>query len=72
MSANSSSSSLHRPFESLLTPSDSRSQTAADRYAIPENFLEIEVRDPQLHGAGRAKYVDYCVVVKVRYSEAAN
>ncbi|TPX55319.1 hypothetical protein PhCBS80983_g05413 [Powellomyces hirtus] len=41
---------------------DFREQTAEERYGIPENFLEIEIRNPQFHGNGRTKYVDYEIV----------
>ncbi|KAL2912387.1 Sorting nexin-3 [Polyrhizophydium stewartii] len=41
-----------------------REQTAEERYGIPENFLEIEVRDPQLHEGGRSKFVDYEIVCR--------
>jgi sorting nexin-3/12 len=36
-------------------------QTAEDRYGVPENFLEVEVRDPQMQN----KYVDYEIVCRV-------
>ena len=42
---------------------DFRSQTAEERYNEPENFLEVEVRDPQLRGDAQ-KYVDYEVVCR--------
>ncbi|KAJ3178910.1 Sorting nexin-3 [Geranomyces variabilis] len=41
---------------------DFREQTAEERYGVPENFLEIEICNPQVHGTGRAKYVDYEIV----------
>ncbi|KAH6572880.1 hypothetical protein BASA50_002427 [Batrachochytrium salamandrivorans] len=41
-----------------------REQTAEERYGIPENFLEIEVRDPLLHEDGRSKFVDYEIVCR--------
>ena len=40
---------------------------ANDIYAAPENFLEIEVRDPRTHGHGRGMYTDYEVVCRVGY-----
>ncbi|KAI9353018.1 sorting nexin-3 [Zopfochytrium polystomum] len=43
---------------------DFREQTAEERYGIPENFLEIEVRNPMLQGEGRSKYVDYEIVCR--------
>lgn len=36
-----------------------KEQTVDERYGLPENFLEIEVRDPRFHGEGRSRYVDY-------------
>ncbi|KAI9091903.1 Phox homologous domain-containing protein [Phlyctochytrium arcticum] len=48
-----------RPTE---TRADFREQTAEERYGVPENFLEIEVTNPQFHGSGRSKYVDYEIV----------
>ncbi|KAJ3144360.1 Sorting nexin-3, partial [Irineochytrium annulatum] len=44
---------------------DFREQTAEERYGAPENFLEIEVRNPEIQGSGRSKYVDYEIVCKV-------
>ncbi|TGO56967.1 hypothetical protein BCON_0071g00210 [Botryotinia convoluta] len=38
---------------------DSRQQSFEEIYGPPENFLEIEVRDPQTHGIGRSMYTDY-------------
>jgi sorting nexin-3/12 len=39
-------------------------QSADNHYGVPENFLEIEVRDPQLRG-DKNKYIDYEIVCKV-------
>nr|CAG8556176.1 9735_t:CDS:2 [Entrophospora candida] len=36
-----------------------REQTIDEMYGVPENFLEIEVRNPQTHGFGRKMYTDY-------------
>jgi hypothetical protein len=33
-----------------LTGASTRDQTIEERYGIPENFLEIEVKNPQTHG----------------------
>ncbi|RKP00009.1 hypothetical protein CXG81DRAFT_13734 [Caulochytrium protostelioides] len=38
---------------------DFRDQSAEDRYGVPENFLEVEVRNPQLRLRNGTKYVDY-------------
>jgi sorting nexin-3/12 len=35
-------------------------------YAVPESFLEIEVKKPMTHGVGRKMYTDYEIVCKVR------
>jgi len=34
-------------------------------YAVPESFLEIEIRNPMTHGAGRKMYTDYEIVCMV-------
>lgn len=41
-----------------------RQQTFDEMYSVPESFLEIEVRDPRTHGAGRKMYTDFEIVVK--------
>lgn len=58
--------------ESLSTP---RRETVEDMYGVPENFLEVEVRNPLTHGVGRKMYTDYEIVTrtnipafKLRYS----
>ncbi|BFZ53409.1 Sorting nexin-3 [Savitreella phatthalungensis] len=43
---------------------DMRQQTADELYGVPENFLEIEVRNPQTHGTGRKMYTDYEIVCR--------
>ncbi|OZJ06942.1 Sorting nexin-3 [Bifiguratus adelaidae] len=52
-----------RAFEST-SRLQSREQTIEERYGIPENFLEIEVRNPQTHGFGRKMYTDYEVICR--------
>ncbi|KAH0607480.1 uncharacterized protein H6S33_002514 [Morchella sextelata] len=42
----------------------SRPQSFDEIYGPPENFLEIEVKDPQTHGFGRGMYTDYEVVCR--------
>jgi hypothetical protein len=37
-----------------------------EMYAVPESFLEIEVRNPMTHGVGRKMYTDYEIVCMVR------
>lgn len=34
-------------------------------YAVPESFLEIEVRNPMTHGVGRKMYTDYEIICMV-------
>ncbi|KAF2453031.1 Phox homologous domain-containing protein [Lineolata rhizophorae] len=43
---------------------DARQQTFEEIYGPPENFLEIEVRNPQTHGFGRRMYTDYEIVCR--------
>ncbi|PWN53423.1 Phox-like protein [Violaceomyces palustris] len=52
-----------------------RRETAEEMYGVPENFLEVEVRNPMTHGFGRKMYTDYEIVTrtnipafKIRYS----
>ncbi|WVW79277.1 sorting nexin-3 [Kwoniella bestiolae CBS 10118] len=39
-----------------------RPQTFDEMYAVPESFLEIEIRNPMTHGIGRKMYTDYEIV----------
>ncbi|CAG8490135.1 5827_t:CDS:2 [Ambispora leptoticha] len=57
------SSPLQKTFDatSRLTIKE---QTPDEMYGIPENSLEIEVRNPQTHGFGRKMYTDYEIVCK--------
>jgi sorting nexin-3/12 len=41
-----------------MTGASTRDQTVEERYGIPENFLEIEVKNPQTHGKEKKKEVD--------------
>ncbi|RHZ44980.1 hypothetical protein Glove_701g18 [Diversispora epigaea] len=41
-----------------------KEQTIDEMYGIPENFLEIEVRNPQTHGYGRKMFTDYEIVCR--------
>ncbi|CAG8673700.1 18699_t:CDS:2 [Racocetra persica] len=41
-----------------------KEQTIDEMYGIPENFLEIEVRNPQTQGFGRKMYTDYEIVCR--------
>lgn len=52
-----------------------RIETPEDIYGVPENFLEVEVRNPRTLGAGRKMFTEYEVVTrtnipafKLRYS----
>ncbi|PWN89667.1 PX-domain-containing protein [Acaromyces ingoldii] len=66
--------SAYSPFarvESLNT----RKENVEEMYGVPENFLEVEVRNAMTHGYGRKMYTDYEIVTRtnipafrVRYS----
>ncbi|KAG8534234.1 40S ribosomal protein S4 [Bacidia gigantensis] len=43
---------------------DARQQTFEEIYGPPENFLEIEVKNPQTHGTSRSMYTDYEIVCR--------
>ncbi|CAI2167510.1 15361_t:CDS:2 [Funneliformis geosporum] len=45
-----------------------KEQTIDEMYGIPENFLEIEVRNPQTHGFGRKMFTDYEIVCRLKVS----
>ena len=47
-----------------LTVSTRNTQQIDDIYAQPENFLEIEVRNPLTHGFGRKMYTDYEIICR--------
>ena len=49
---------------STMYRQESRQQTAEEIYGVPENFLEIEVRNPTTHGLGRKMYTDYEIVCR--------
>jgi len=40
---------------------DARQQSFEEIYGPPENFLEIEVKNPRTHGMGRSMYTDYAI-----------
>ena len=42
----------------------SKKQTLDDAYAMPANFLEIDVINPITHGVGNKRYTDYEVRMK--------
>ncbi|KAL1931282.1 hypothetical protein VTP01DRAFT_10419 [Rhizomucor pusillus] len=58
-----SSAPRFQAFETMAGPI-TREQTVEERYGIPENFLEIEVRNPQTHGFGRKMFTDYEIVCR--------
>ncbi|GES99419.1 sorting nexin-3 [Rhizophagus clarus] len=41
-----------------------KEQTIDEMYGVPENFLEIEVRNPLTHGFGRKMFTDYEIVCR--------
>lgn len=43
-----------------------KKQTLDDAYAVPANFLEIDVINPITHGVAKKRYTDYEVRMKVR------
>ncbi|KAM9874059.1 hypothetical protein BJF96_g10160 [Verticillium dahliae] len=43
---------------------DNRQQSFDEIYGPPENFLEIEVRNPRTHGMGRSMYTDYEILCR--------
>lgn len=44
---------------------ESKKQTLDDAYAVPANFLEIDVVNPETHGVGKKRYTDYEVRMRV-------
>lgn len=42
-----------------------KQQTLSDAYAVPANFLEIDVCDASTHGIANKRYTDYEVRLKV-------
>ncbi|KAH8907584.1 Phox-like protein [Coniochaeta sp. PMI_546] len=61
-SAAAAAARLHRPI--MQSMPDNRQQSFDEIYGPPENFLEIEVRNPRTHGVGRHMYTDYEVVCR--------
>ncbi|CAG8723454.1 14506_t:CDS:2, partial [Acaulospora morrowiae] len=57
------SSPTQRTFNAI-SRLDMKEQTIDEMYGVPENFLEIEVRNPQTHGFGRKMFTDYEIVCK--------
>lgn len=51
---------------------DYKQQSAEERYSLPENFLEIEVRNPATHGVVKNMYTDYEIVCRVEIANKTN
>ncbi|KAI8067819.1 sorting nexin-3 [Gongronella butleri] len=66
MSSSPSANSPSPRFQAFhsMAGSLTREQTIEERYGIPENFLEIEVKNPLTHGFGRKMYTDYEIVCR--------
>ncbi|KAL2161125.1 hypothetical protein VTH06DRAFT_8344 [Thermothelomyces fergusii] len=62
LAAEAAAARLHRPI--LQSVPESRPQSFDEIYGPPENFLEIEVRNPRTHGIGRHMYTDYEIVCR--------
>ncbi|KAI0153535.1 Phox homologous domain-containing protein [Pestalotiopsis sp. NC0098] len=54
--------SMSRPI--IQSMPDNRQQSFEEIYGPPENFLEIEVRNPRTHGMGRSMYTDYEILCR--------
>ncbi|GHJ90008.1 hypothetical protein NliqN6_6410 [Naganishia liquefaciens] len=59
---------VHSPFARTFSDAGraiiGRGQTFEEMYAPPENYLEVEVGNPQTHGTGRKMYTDYQIITK--------
>lgn len=53
-----------KPFQSISHYTQLSHHGARDVYAEPENFLELEVVNPQTHQRGGSHYTDYEVVCR--------
>ncbi|PWN97251.1 Phox-like protein [Tilletiopsis washingtonensis] len=67
-------STAYSPFARVESLNERR-EANEEMYGVPENFLEVEVRNPLTHGFGRKQYTDYEIVTRtnipafrVRYS----
>ncbi|KAJ2720302.1 Sorting nexin-3 [Coemansia sp. Benny D115] len=54
----------HNRAFSANTRLSTREQTVEDLYGEPENFLEVEVKNPMTHGQGRKMYTDYELICR--------
>ncbi|KAK6465822.1 putative golgi membrane protein-sorting protein [Scheffersomyces coipomensis] len=60
---------MSKPFQSIsdvinTSPSKHKAQSFREIYGEPENFLEVEVRNPQTHGYGGDLYTDYEIICR--------
>ena len=68
MESSTVSSSTTTTSSSVVTSTPVREQSLEDRYGIPENFLEIEVVDPQLQQENsNKKFIDYKIFTRVKH-----
>lgn len=58
----SPTAAMQRPIMQAMP--DTRQQSFDEIYGPPENFLEIEVRNPRTHGTSRSMYTDYEIVCR--------
>ena len=56
---------MDRMFLTYVNKYSSKKQTLDDAYAVPANFLEIDVINPITHGVANKRYTDYEVRLKV-------
>ena len=59
---------MSKPFQPISdvihTPPKSKPQSFNEIYGEPEDFLEIEVRNPITHGYGNNQYTDYEIICR--------
>ncbi|CCU97866.1 unnamed protein product [Malassezia sympodialis ATCC 42132] len=58
-----STTTSYSPFARVETTAP-RADAPEDIYGVPENFLEVEVRNPRTHGVGRKMFTEYEVVTR--------
>lgn len=64
---NSSVAAYSSPF-ARLPSTPTHKESPEDMYGVPENFLEVEVRNALTHGYGRKQFTDYEIITRVRTS----
>jgi len=52
------------PAAAMQAMPETRQQSFEEIYGPPENFLEIEVKNPRTHGMGRSMYTDYEIICR--------